>query len=260
MQNWKHYFSELVMLFAAVSAGFWVDNYRDEQSEREVLKRKLEAFVYEYEVVMQNLDSMDFHADYLLPQEFLAYEVLMKGDGDQEQKIQALVELYNLIFLPTEFFDDLIKFSLIMNRDEARFITSETVINGLLRLNDAMINLEYTEKRKADLDVRIVQLFAKHNMVADMSFYNMIYSQFPINFFTPKDTTKYQPKMINGFNSKNESYTPFGNLDDLLKDEGLKVIVQEKYVLYLDDQTTRDQIIQTLHVIIPAVKEEIERL
>ena len=39
MKNWKHYFSELIMLFTAVTAGFWVENFRDEQSEREVLKR-----------------------------------------------------------------------------------------------------------------------------------------------------------------------------------------------------------------------------
>ena len=167
------------MLFAAVSAGFWVDNYRDQQSEREILKRKLEAFVSEYDVVMQTLDSSDFHSDILLPMEFEAYDVLLKDGGDQIETIRSLVLFYNVVMLPTDGFDDLIKFSSIMDRDESRFITDSELISYLLRLNDELVILQNNERRKTDIDVRLVQLFAKHNMVADMTHYSKKYPAFP---------------------------------------------------------------------------------
>ncbi len=260
MKNWKQYLSELIMLFAAVSAGFWVDNYRDEQSEREVLKRKLEAFVYEYEVVTKMLDSIDFHSDYLLPTEFAAYELLLKGNGSREEMIRALIEAYNIVILPSDGLDDLIKFSSIMGRDEARFLTNETVINGLLRLNDGLNSLRNAEQRKTDIDTRIIQLFAKHRMVTDMNHYNEIYPSFFSDLMPSRDTSNYQPKMIYGFGLKTKDYEPFGDLEALLADEQLKVIIQEKYVLYTDDQTERDRIIQTLHSIVPSIREEIARL
>ena len=257
MKNWKHYFSELIMLFAAVSAGFWVDNYRDEQSEREVLKRKLEAFVNEYDVVMQTLDSSDFHGDFFLPMEFDAYDVLLKEKGDLEEKIRSLVLFYYTVMLPTDGFDDLIKFSAIMDRDEARFITDSELISYLLRLNDELVILQNNERRKADIDVRLVQLFAKHNMVADMTHYAKMYPAFSFNFFPPKDTTKYQANVVYGFGSNKEGYKPFGDLDALLADKQLKELIQEKYVLYLDDQGERDLLIQDLHSMIPLMKKEI---
>ncbi|NQZ76426.1 MAG: hypothetical protein HRT61_10000 [Ekhidna sp.] len=209
---------------------------------------------------MQSLDSLDLYAEYLLPGEFGAYELLLKEQGNGEEKIRALIQLYNVIYLPTESFDDLIRFSTIMDRDESRFITTKMVIHGLLRLNDELINLQSKELRKADLDIRIVQFFSQHNMVADMSFYNDVYQQYPADFFLERDTTKFMPKEIYAFGSKNENYEPFGNIEELLSDKQLKTLIQEKYVLYIDDQRDRNRIIQILHQIVPSIKEEIALL
>jgi len=266
MKTWKEYFFELILFFAAVSAGFWVDNYREEQGEKEVLKESLQGFINEYELVIGFLESYDYYVEMHLAERKKAFQVFSKPSVSEEELKDGLSNIFNIPLLATDPLDDLVKFSSIMEADYSRFLEGDTLKILLLNLNDELDELEKLEQRSREIDRDIQNLYAKYQMIPDMisrSIPTLEQDSIPLNYLLnqPIDTSLFRPRIKFLFGEDTDQYREIGDFQGLANDPALKQLIQKIYVLEFDSQIARDRIlIQSINEVYKYVKKELNQM
>ncbi len=128
------YLYEFILLFAAVTASFWVENYRENKNEQESMKKQFEKLLNEFKLVNDSMRSIEYDLYFV---DFNKICSLIRNDDNYVLNDSTFGFIAAQRFLlKSDFLDDLYKASTITERQEYRHVQNDTLASFFFRLND----------------------------------------------------------------------------------------------------------------------------
>ena len=161
-KNWKEYFTEFIMLFAAVTLGFFAENYREHQIEKSREIQFLQNIHYDLE---QDLNEIKFISAFThekqLMNDTLVMEYQKKGYNSDLPKFYYLLK--NGIV--RKFFDHSSSgFTQLKNAGGLRLIEDKSVIQKIIAIENTILLIEGVQE---SMDQNLMLLREKLNEILD---------------------------------------------------------------------------------------------
>lgn len=243
MKTFAKYAFEFILLFAAVTTSFWVENYRENQNEKETIKNQLESFADEFRIVKDSMRLVDY--DFYMSN-FHQICSLVRNDEDYSLSDSTFGYLSGQrYFVMSDFLDDLYAASTITERPEYRHVTNDSLSSFFFRLNDygaenfRLMEWAFEMDQKMTLVLERYDLHGKFYSFSDDSAYVKI-KPFLSSIQTPEEEARRWKLFTN--------------------DKQLKNIVAEIQVLHMDAFFLHENSIKDFEETVGAIEREIDGL
>jgi len=240
------YLFEFILLFAAITSSFWVENYRENQNEREILRKQLQTFVTEYENIDQIMaNQFDYKGQYMEP--FFELCSLIRNDPSfvlSESDVSLLLGSQRYL-VKSSFLDDIYKFSALTQRAEYVHVQSDTLTSFFFQLNDKEMESSLLTKSAYELDAELSDLMVEYDLQ-----YSFYLKSPDSTFYSLRDKLEGN----RGEEEKNKAW------EALSKDPRLSKIAGGLQITHSDAYHVYDETMHITSLVIDIIKKEIERL
>ena len=236
------YFFEFLMLFAAVTAGFWVENYREEKNEKERMSKKLQAFVTEYHAVTDTSQFNRYYSYFLLPLMQVCDSARSYDNFRWSQHSIRYISMQRTM-LESDFLDDLLRASSIADDDTYRHIEDDSLTAYFLKLNDHYFKNQRLLEAVYKLDDSLI------NILNDYKALSLLYNQVP--------TDSLELLLYNSIDSD----LPTDELyDTISKDVRLRNMLGKIQIVHMDGHDLYVEVIKNTKDNLDRINAAIERL
>jgi hypothetical protein len=213
MKNWKHYFFEFLLLFAAISLGFWVENYREERREKQLLKKQLQSFLAEYEVAENSTPVMTKTVVDICAS-------ISRGDKLPIDTLEFL--MLQWFVMRSGELDDIYDFAEMTKADYYQYIRNDRITGLFFLLNDLDKDNEDLMIQSRELGKEFSTICSRYNILPDL--WNAV--------------VRFRPDVVpvSGYGEGGPEYKNMGDLDGFYNDPDLKLCVRRMYHLHMTSQ------------------------
>ncbi len=161
-KNWKEYFTEFIMLFAAVTLGFFAENYREHQIEKSREIQFLQNIHYDLEQDLKEIKFISaFNHEKQLMNDTLVMEYQKKGYNADLPKFYYLLK--NGVI--RKFFDHSSSgFTQLKNAGGLRLIEDKSVIQKIIAIENTIMLIDGVQ---GSMDQNLMLLREKLNEILD---------------------------------------------------------------------------------------------
>lgn len=241
MKTFAKYAFEFILLFAAVTTSFWVENYREDKNEKETIKKRLEGLVKEYKIVKEYRYTHDAR---LIRLNTICSLVRNDRSFILNDSIYGFIAAQRYI-IRSDFFDDFYKNISITELDDYRHIRNDSLTDILFYINDyANENIEF-RKWAFDIDKRLVRVLQKYDLQS-------------ANYQGIEDSIGLVIKpLMSGLRSQKEKTDRWRAFT---KDEEVQSLIAEVQTLHLDSYFTFLSTLLAFEPFVGTIEKEIEGL
>lgn len=161
-KNWKEYFTEFVMLFAAVTLGFFAENYREHQIEKNREIQFLQNIHYDLEQDLKEIEFITaFNIEKQLMNDTLIMEYQKKGYQTNLSRFYYLLK--NGVI--RKFFDHSSSgFTQIKNAGGLRLIEDKSIIQKIIAIENTILLIDGVQE---SMDQNLLMLREQLNNILD---------------------------------------------------------------------------------------------